>query len=1127
MKKKSNHETFFFLWKRRKTLLTMKLLLCFILFSMLNVSGSIFSQSATFDLTVNGKTVKEVFKDIESQSQYRFLYNDDFAGLSRVVSFNIKDNNLNEVLSELLSGANLTYRELENELIVITPLADTRQDIVITGRVIDADTGEGLPGANIIVQGTTIGVTTDIEGYYEINLPGREVNLVITYIGYVPRNISIDQFEDNTINIELQPETLGLDEVIVVGYGIQRKANLTGSVSQINFDEELDNRPITNASQALSGTVPGLWVSQNSGQPGSDGATIRIRGYGTLNDTSPLILIDGVEGRIAELNPNDIESITVLKDAASAAIYGSRAANGVILITTKIGGTIDKMSVTYGSYFGFQQLGERYDIIDDSAEFMKIWNQAIINAGGDPMFPADVVTAFENGGDPYLYPSTNFIDQVTRTAPIAEHNLSVSSNTGTMRNYFSLNYLDHEGIYYNTNSNRYSMTFNNEMDVVEWLTIGGRFNVMRKVTNEPYDGIGRVVYMMANGHPYAAPYTKDGEFGATQALYLSGPREGQPITDTRSPMADLHNGLRQYTNNFARANTFANIKIAEGLTLNTQYSAQYNNNLRDRYNEAHLLHNTSGLMVTPLDYPSTMNRERYITDELFQTFFSTLNYNKTFSDNHDIAALLGMQTEDREWKNVQAQKSDIPKAGLVQVSAATSNPIANGTKTKLRKLSYFGRVNYAFKGKYLTEFNLRADASSRFMEGNRWGYFPSASIGWRISEEEFMQDRFFDELKIRASYGMLGNENIGMIWPYLTTISQTYGTSYNIGNALAPGAAVTELVDPYITWETTATTSIGVDMRVLNDRLSAEIDYFVRNTENILVRLPIPAIMGGVTAPYENIGVMRNEGVELNLNWRNRVNNNFSYDVGANLTYVENEVVKFRDDSPDQLYLIRDGYSFQTLYGFVAEGIYQSDEEAASHMHSNSYVPVAGDIRYKDINNDGRLSYEDRTELGNTIPKYVYGVNGGFSYKGFDFRILLQGIAGVNVYTQNAWTAPLGISGGTVTKRWRDAWSPTNQSTETPRIVINDTWNRQQSSFWVNDLSWLKVKNIQFGYALPADWMNPLSIEKAYVFINGQNVFTFVDDGYEGFDPERNTFDSGYNQYPTPRIWSIGVNVTL
>ncbi|MDY3070148.1 MAG: TonB-dependent receptor [Parabacteroides sp.] len=1006
------------------------------------------------------------------------------------------------------------------------------QSKTVTGVVLDA---ANIPviGANVIVKGTTNGTVTDMDGKFSLqNVPENAV-LQVSYIGYLDQEIPVSG--KSTVQVLLKEDTQKLDEVVVVGYGVQKKANLTGSVATVKYGQELENRPITDPSQALSGKTTGVWVSQNSGAPGSDGATIRVRGYGTLNNTEPLVLIDGVEGRMAELAPNDIESITVLKDAASAAIYGSRAANGVVLIETKKGSG-DKVTINYNGYFGVQQLGRRYNIISNSAEYMELWNTAFTNSGSDPLFPNDVIEAFRNGNDPYRYPNTNYFDEVFRNAFTTQHNLSATVGGKKSHSYISLGYLNNNGIIKNTDSERYSLTVNTEAKVTDWLKMGARARMMRKTTNQPYDGIGRVIYMMANGHPFSTPYLQDGKtFGGTQALYMSGDKAGQPIVDTRNPFPDLYNGLNQSINTFMKGNAYMTIDFMKGLSLTAQYSAQYNNNNQDKYNK--LLYCYTDLEGSnkskPLDFPSTLYVYRKVNDELYSTFFANLNFNRTFG-KHDVSALLGFQQEALTRRLTSSQKTDPAKDDLHQVDSGSKNPTATGNKFQWRMLSYFGRVNYAFDGKYLAEFNLRADASSRFAKGNRWGYFPSVSAGWRLSEEGFIKNLgVFDNLKLRASWGKLGNQNIGSesnsdYFPYLTVLTQDYPNSYNFNNTLAPGAAVTGLVDQDITWETTTSTDIGIDMGFFKNRLSIEADYFMKKTTDIIVQLPIPLIMGGLTAPFENIGEMKNNGFELNLNWQDNVSKDFSYNIGANLTYIDNEVVKFRGGkSPDQLYLIREGYSYKTLYGFIQEGVYQSDEEAKQHMHSNGYVPEAGDLRYKDVNGDGKLDYQDKQEIGNTIPKFTYGINAGLTWKNFDLNLQFAGIAGVHGYFQNAWTEPLGISGGTITERWRDAWTPENPSNELPKIKVNDTWNRQQSSFWACNMSWFKLKNIQLGYTLPKTLSQKMFLQKCYVYVNATDLFTIVSSKYEGFDPERDTFADGYGHYPIPRVFTLGLNLTF
>ena len=1108
------------------------------------VSPRALSQFVNVELVHSKTTVGTIIQSISQQTGYEFSY--DVSILNKEisdVSVNVKKERIENVLDQVFKGTGISYKIVNNRIflkndvytsdnqVFIKRGVEKQQSKKIIGTVVDA-TGMPVIGANVMVKGTTNGTITDMDGKFSLEVEDGAV-LQVSYIGFANQEIKVGN--QTSLSIAMKEDAEALDELVVVGYGVQKKANLTGSVSTVKYGQELENRPITDPSQALSGKTTGVWVSQNSGAPGSDGATIRVRGYGTLNNTEPLVLIDGVEGRMAELAPNDIESITVLKDAASAAIYGSRAANGVVLIETKKGSG-DKVTINYNGYFGVQQLGRRYNLISNSAEYMELWNTAFTNSGSDPLFPSDVIEAFRNGNDPYRYPSTNYFDEVFRNAFTTQHNLSATVGGKKSHSYISLGYLNNNGIIKNTDSERYSLTVNTEAKVTDWLKMGARARMMRKTTNQPYDGISRVIYMMANGHPFSTPYLQDGKtFGGTQALYMSGDKAGQPIVDTRNPFPDLYNGLNQSINTFMKGNAYMTIDFMKGLSLTAQYSAQYNNNNQDKYNQ--LLYCYTDLEGSnkskPLDFPSTLYVYRKVEDELYSTFFANLNFNRSFG-KHDISALLGFQQEALTKRLTSAQKTDPAKDDLHQVDSGSKNPTATGNKFQWRMLSYFGRVNYAFDGKYLAEFNLRADASSRFAKGNRWGYFPSVSAGWRLSEEEFIRNLgIFDNLKLRASWGKLGNQNIGSssnsdYFPYLTVLTQDYSNSYNYNNTLAPGAAVTGLVDQDITWETTTSTDIGVDMGFLKNRLSVEADYFMKKTTDIIVQLPIPLIMGGLTAPFENVGEMKNNGFELNVNWQDNISKDFSYNIGANFTYVDNEVTKFRGGkSPDQLYLIREGYSYKTLYGFIQEGVYQSDEEAKQHMHSNGYIPEAGDLKYKDVNGDGRLDYQDKQEIGNTIPKFTYGINAGLTWKNFDLNLQFAGIAGVHGYFQNAWTEPLGISGGTITERWRDAWTPENPSDELPKIKVNDTWNRQQSSFWACNMSWFKLKNIQLGYTLPKTLSQKMFLQKCYVYVNATDLFTLVSDKYEGFDPERDTFADGYGHYPIPRVFTFGLNLTF
>lgn len=1008
-------------------------------------------------------------------------------------------------------------------VVLLSGLTSALSQSTITGQVTDQE-GSELIGVNVQIQGTNEGTSTDFEGKYKIDNVAENATLIFSYIGYQTMRLPVEG--RSSIDVTMTSDAALLEEIVVVGYGTQKKVNLTGSVSSVDMLGTLENRPITNASQALGGKATGVWVSQNSGKPGSDGAQIRIRGWGTLNNANPLVLIDGVEGSINEVNPNDIQNISVLKDAASAAIYGSKAANGVVLITTKMGGFDDGAKINLSSYIGTQSLTQHYDIIENSAEYMGLWNQALVNAGGSELFPQSLIQEYQSNSDPFTHPNVNFFDEVFRSSMIQEHNLSVRGGSEKVRYYISGNYLDQGGIMRNTQSNRYGLTINLESRVRDWVNVGGRINAMRKVSEEPYN-LGRVLYIFANGaYPFTAPFNADSQYGAPEAV-----KDGSLIVGNRNPVIETDNGLTTYENNFLKMNVFADISLGENLVFKTSFSSQTNHNLRDKHNEVLYGYTSGGIQAVNLDYPTTLEASRRNVDNYFYTWFNTLNYTKAFNENHELSVLAGMQVENNQIKDAYARRTNPPKAGLIQVDAGTGGFTADGNLLSFRMLSYFGRVNYYLMNKYLLEVNLRADASSRFLKENRWGIFPSFSAGWRVSEESFMQDQsLISNLKLRISAGRLGNQNIDDYWPYLTVINQSNSVSYNFGGSFAPGAAITSLVDPNISWETTTNYGIGADIGFFKNKLNLEADIFRKNTYDIIVRLPVPKLVGGLAAPFENVGKMKNEGVELNVNYGNYADNRqkLNYSLNVNFTCIDNLVTKFRGgDSPDQLHLIREGFSYRTLYGLKYEGVYKSNEEAAQHLPNSGYLPRAGELKYTDINNDGKINFEDKVELGNTIPKVTYGMTFDLGYMGFDFSLLFQGIAGVNSYIDNAWTQPLGISGGTITTKWRNAWTPENNSATIPAIAINNTWNGQQSDFWMTSLSFFKLKNIQLGYNLADQLLDRIKMDKLYVFLNAQNVFSKTSSEYEGFDPERNTFDSGYNFYPLPTTITFGLNINL
>jgi len=1081
----------------------------------------------------------QVLEYIENRTDYEFSYKREDIDPGFRFSGTFNNASVADVLLEISRKSDLKFRQVNNNIHISKRRTKDKEDqvieiviqgITITGRVISGEDEAGLPGVNVVVKGTSQGTVTDVEGNYILEVPDQNAILVFSSVGFMQQEVIVGN--QTVINLTMNPDVTALEEIVVTGYGVQKKVNLTGAVSTVKFDEEMLNRPITNASQALNGTVPGVWVSQNSGKPGSDGAQIRVRGWGTLNNANPLIIIDGIEGTFEEINPNDIETITVLKDAASAAIYGSKAANGVVLITTKMGKSGEKMQVNLNSYYGMQSLGRRYDVVNNSAEHMRMSNLALANEGASPLFPDDMISDFENSTDPFRYPSTNWFDVLFENAPVQEHNLSMQGGTEKSTTFLSVNYLNQDGMVPNTGAERYGIRANVEMDLNKWFKVSGRINYNHRTSVEAYNDIvygslGRVFTMLSGATPYTAPYTRNGEFGAVEAI----DDDGNILYDNRNPLIDAANGQRKDEQNFLAINASAEIKFADFLSWKTTVASTGNWNLRDNYNESIVGYTDSGVPMMTKNY----NREgieisRTNTYSLSNNVFSTLNFNKEFASEHEVSAILGVQLENTQIKNAYSRRSQPPKEGLTQVDAGTDGIQGEGNMVGLKMLSYFGRLNYSFAGKYLIEANLRADGSSRFKEGNRWGIFPGFSAGWRLGDEAFIQDMgVFSNLKLRASWGQLGNQNISGYWPYLTVITQNNNLSYSFNGSFAPGAAVTSLIDEDITWETTTTLDFGIDIGFMDDRINIEADYFNRTTTDIIVQLPIPNIMGNLTPPFENVGEMTNNGFEFNISYNNQSfgRDKFGYNVGVNMTHIQNEVTKFRGgDSPDQLYLIREGYSYQTLYGYKVEGIYQSDTEAQEHMNNNGFTPMAGNLRFEDVNGDGKLGFEDKQDIGNTIPKLTFGLTAGFQFKGFDLNLLFQGASGVNAFVQNAFTL-MSWENRMISTRWRDAWTPQNTDTDVPILLWNSSWDEQQSSYWVRDLSFVKLQNAQLGYSVSEELISKIGLQRAYVYLNAQNVFSIVSKGFEGYDPEKDTFTATVNEYPVPRIISLGLNLSF
>ena len=986
--------------------------------------------------------------------------------------------------------------------------------VTISGTITD-NSLEPLIGVNILIKGSNTGTISDFDGTYELTANSGDV-LIYSYTGFSSQEIIVGNA--TTIDITLEEDAALLDEVVVVGYSTQKKANLTGAVATVGA-AELEARPITNASQSLQGQVSGVWVNQGSGEPGQDGATINIRGIGTLNNSDPLILVDGIEAPFGNIDPNDIESVTVLKDAASASIYGSRAANGVVLVTTKRGKPNQKPTFSYSGYTGSTDVTSTPDYVWNSQQFMNLRNEADMNSGNPGLYPADVVSQYGNG------PNTNWFDEVLKKGSIQQHNLSISGGSENTNFNISLGYLDQEGIIVGAGgSQRYNARLNLDTRVNDKFKIGGSFYVSRQesdLDNVQQDGgvLARTTRLGPN-----FPARDDQGRLADRDRTLNSIELSTP--NILAEVQALNRVLRD--NNFL-GSFYGEYEVIPNLKIRGTFAANNTTNDDQFFNRRF---ETFDWRTGDVGLVWVGNRglTNYYDETLNITSWLQATYEKSF-DVHNFKFLLGANQESSKTRFFQAARTELPSNSLAAIS--TGNPQTstnNGGASEWALRSFFGRVNYNYDNKYLFEANVRRDGSSRFGANNRWGVFPSFSVGWVVTEEDFFNNEgFIDFFKIRASWGQLGNQNIGD-FPFASSIS--FDPAYTFGGAIFGAAAQTSLGNPDIKWETTTQTDIGINLSMLNGRWEIEADYFIRTASDILFDQSNPGVTGVRTPTTVNIAEVQNKGWELRSNYRHLIGNG-AITLGFNITNVNSEVLSIdpslagdADRVFDGDFIIQRGSPINALYGLRTVGIFQSQAEIDGAPDQSQFAaPQPGDLRYEDFNGDGVITTADRQVLGQDNPTLLYGINLGFEVGGFDVRALFQGIGGAQVFERARIFAPFANSGG-VSTIWEDRWTPDNPDATLPRITIGQggvNHNVAHSTF-ISDRSYFRLKNLQIGYNLPAKMFDNNFIQSARVFLNGTNLLTITD--YVGFDPERQARSTNaFASYPQLKILTGGVNI--
>lgn len=1116
MKKKSTKGTIYpFL--NINSLRKMKLIVSLIILSLFQLSAiESYAQNAKINLSLKNVSLNEAIKLIENQTDFVFFYNNAEIDLTRKVNADISNGNIKEFLNEVLGNYNY---QIENKKIVLTP-KETQQLKKINGTIADAS-GVPIIGANVVVKGSTTGTVTDIDGNFSLEV-SQGSSLEISYIGYLKKEIIVN--DKNSYLVQLTEDSKALDEVVVVGYGTEKKVNVIGSIAQIGSDR-LENRSTPQLSNALTGQMSGVTVIQRSGRPGDSSGQIRVRGVGSFGATpDALVLVDGLPGSLNDINPEDVESISVLKDASTAAIYGARAANGVVLVTTK-GGKEGKLIISYNGYVGT-------NIATELPEFVNSWEYATLmnEAEGREIYSTSDIQRFKDGSDPDNYSNSNYLKEIlSKNGFQTGHDLSLNGGTSSNRYLMSFGYLNQNGLVEKNNYERFNARINLATDILSNLTVTTRLSGVYSTVNEPSVPGG--------------PDVNDVTGIIQKAVRFPGLYATKLLNGNYGPGAKLQGNPKSWVESasFFQNPSFklnANIRLdyspLKDIKLSVIGGFNYQNDELKRFRSTLKLDGDRTLG------PSSLTQEMLKT--IYKTFQSTAEYNKSFN-THNLGILAGYSWEDQSYRNLSGSRDKFPGNDLPYMNAGSpDNQKANGGGYEWAIQSLFGRVKYNYNERYLFESTLRYDGSSRFPTKEKYGIFPSLAAGWRLSEERFIKDNekltWITNLKIKASAGILGNQNIGN-YPYQTVF--LLGQNYPFGENYSQGAAITTATDPTIKWEETHTVDGGFEALFWDGLLSTNVSYFYRKTSDILYKPSgsISSILGQNISEM-NTGELENRGWEFEFGHRNKVGD-VSYTLNANFSIINNKVLNLGLGNVEQLNgMVGNGSNLfigcpmELYYGYKTDGVFLDQADIDSWHNQKKVTPSAkpGDIRYKDISGpdgvpDGVIDPNyDRVPLGSRIPKYTFGLNLGIDYKGFDFQAQFQGVSGVkgllNEYSGFAFWSEGNI------QRWQadGRFNPNNPQRYPvyPRLenlgnVVGP--NTQTSDFWILDASYVRLKNIQVGYTIPIIAIKKIGLSQLRFYVSSENPLCW-NKYREGWDPEINT--NGFF-YPILTTYTFGVNL--
>ncbi|WP_298734308.1 TonB-dependent receptor [uncultured Chitinophaga sp.] len=1088
-----------------------------ILAAVLQVSANASAQRV--NIAVQKAPLEDVLFSIQQQTGYDFLYSADLIRTAAPVSVSLKDAPLMTALNVIFEQQPLDY-VINNKTVTIRYKPHQPTSVfTVRGKVTDSK-GVPIEGVTVQLKGTSTGTATQSGGAYSLDLPDSRGTLLFSFIGYVKQEVPVNGRP--VIDITLLEEEKNLGEILVTGYSTQSKHTLTSAIVAVK-GEELTKRVATDPASLLQGQLPGLSVVQNSGEPGNDAIQLRIRGVGTFSaaGNKPLTIVNGLPGDLSVINPNDIESVTVLKDASAAAIYGSQGANGVIVVKTKKG-KAGAFTLSYNYSIGFATPTRLPEVVTNSAQYMELLNEAEVNSGNAPVYTQEQIDLYRDATDRVKYPNHDWLDEMFSTAIVQNHYLNLSGGNDRTTYSLGLGYTNQQGTMRGFEYKKYTLDLGLSSKVHKRVTLGTNLQLRYGNRLSPFVGSTDLYISTLAQSPLYPARTPDG-------LWINKAYDRE--LGNKNPV--LTSTIRtQNPNYYAQGNISVDVDILDGLRWENRAGLNFVLDKTKTFRPVIPLYLYSTLSFATNADVGTPGLSVTEDDGVMYNVYSQLNYHKTLG-KHDLTVLAGAQQEVNNISNLDAWRIGYPTNELQELDAGSVSGQTNaGNSAEYVIHSFYGNINYNFDDKYLLGMSLRYDGTSRLPSRSRWGLYQSFSAGWRISRERFLADvKWLNDLKIRGSWGRLGNQNIGY-YPYQPTLSQN---NYAFSNGIVSGFVPNQLVDPQLTWETTRMTDIGLDMVALNNRLEFTFDWFSKYTYDILRQSQVPQALG-VTAPIVNNGAVSNKGVEFSVRWQDRITRKFSYYAQANFQLYRNKLVSFGADEiggPDGQTIMRNGYPINSFYLYTMDGIFQNQEEInqAPDQSALGGTPTPGDIRYKDINGDKRVDDNDRSIFAGQYPKFEYSYTMGFNVGNFDASVMLYGSYGNKIY-MGKWGIDPFAQGAMPTTDWLNRWTPENPSATMPKIYMGfygyPRITNQQSTYYLYNASFMRIKNLQIGYTFPQGFVKGIRSLRIYSAVDNLALFTPLK---KGTDPERLDINTkpdswyGFANYPQNRTITLGASV--